>query len=660
MLRFDRWSLQGKLIAAFVGIGVMPAAFNSYKAFSDMAKVEDLTARNYSVQAAQLNDTIDRNLFERYGDVQAFGANRVVHDRQYWHRIGSDENPIAAAANTYVQLYGLYDLSYLVDLDGRLIAVNDKNAVGKDIDTAWMYQENFSNDPWFKAVRAEKYLTSPALSGTVVEDVHVDARVKRAVGGECLVVGFSAPVKDAAGHVIAVWTNRAGFAVVEQMLRDKQTALAAQGLPTAQVLLHDRVGKLLAHYQPAVAGRPDFLRDMTRLLQVDEATDRVASLDNGGSDAVRFVNAEGEAMIDGIAASSGALGYAGLGWRATVRLDEASAFEDAIRMRRQALLSLLATVLLLSGVAWTLGRALSRPIMHDLSEIEDGSHQVTSASSQVAESAQSLSQGATEQAASLEETSASMEQIATMTESNSSHATVASEHMSGVDERIVDSTAALEALKASMHAIQESSTKVAKIIKAIDEIAFQTNILALNAAVEAARAGEAGMGFAVVADEVRNLAQRSAQAARDTSQLIEESTQRAQQGARDADAVAGSVTRITQAVLRARDAVREVTEASAHQRESIRQVTQAIREMEKVTQTTAATAEQSAAASEQLSAQAESTTDIVRRLKERVEGAGSPQGRAAVLRFGGRRPAAGDARLTAFDADGDATGTDGF
>ncbi|HXT68879.1 MAG TPA: methyl-accepting chemotaxis protein, partial [Vicinamibacterales bacterium] len=146
-----------------------------------------------------------------------------------------------------------------------------------------------------------------------------------------------------------------------------------------------------------------------------------------------------------------------------------------------------------------------------------------SASVQVSTSSQSLSQGATEQAASLEETSASMEEMASMTRKNAENSQTAAGLMADVDTQVRNSNGALGDMVTSMSAIEESSQQVAKIIKTIDEIAFQTNILALNAAVEAARAGEAGMGFAVVADEVRNLAQRSAQAAKDTAGLIEAS-----------------------------------------------------------------------------------------------------------------------------------------
>jgi methyl-accepting chemotaxis protein len=277
----------------------------------------------------------------------------------------------------------------------------------------------------------------------------------------------------------------------------------------------------------------------------------------------------------------------------------------------------LAGLVLIGHIVRTVVKALTGMV----NNLRSGSEQVTSAATQVSSSAQSLSQGATEQAASLEETSASMEEMASMTRKNAENAAEAAGLVASVTKQVTDSNAALTQMVASMAGIKESSSKVAKIIKTIDEIAFQTNILALNAAVEAARAGEAGMGFAVVADEVRNLAQRSAQAARDTAGLIEESIVRSQEGAANVEEVAKAISSIIGSVASVKGIVDEVREASQQQTQGIDQVAQAITQMETVTQTTAATAEESAAASEELNAQAEHTMAEIGALEAMVLGA---------------------------------------
>jgi len=256
-----------------------------------------------------------------------------------------------------------------------------------------------------------------------------------------------------------------------------------------------------------------------------------------------------------------------------------------------------------------------RVATHDLAQ---GAQHVATASSQVASASQSLSQGATEQAASLEQTSASMEEIASMTRMNAENTHQAAGMMADAERQVHGANTALDAMVSSMSAIKESSDKVSKIIKTIDEIAFQTNILALNAAVEAARAGEAGMGFAVVADEVRTLAQRSAQAAKDTAVLIEESIAKANDGNQKVSLVTAAIAAITESSVKAKGLVDEVSVASRQQSQGIEQVSQAIAQMEKVTQTNAASAEESAAVSEELSAQAEEASSVVKRLMELV------------------------------------------
>jgi methyl-accepting chemotaxis protein/methyl-accepting chemotaxis protein-1 (serine sensor receptor) len=275
-------------------------------------------------------------------------------------------------------------------------------------------------------------------------------------------------------------------------------------------------------------------------------------------------------------------------------------------------------------VFWSI-KAIQKTLGGLAVELHDAAEHVLSAAGQVSTSAQGLSQGASEQAASLEETSASMEEMASMTRHNSENTQQAASLMTDVDRRVSESHQALTAMVSAMTSIKESSAKVSRINKTIDEIAFQTNILALNAAVEAARAGEAGMGFAVVADEVRNLAQRSAQAARDTAALIEESIAKSQEGSETVAQVANAITGIVDSVARVKSLTDEVCVASRQQAQGIEQVSQAITQMEAVTQKTAATAEESAAASQELNAEARTAMTVVARLDAMVGAAGHTQ-----------------------------------
>ncbi len=279
---------------------------------------------------------------------------------------------------------------------------------------------------------------------------------------------------------------------------------------------------------------------------------------------------------------------------------------------------LITTLLALAaGVALALLnlRAITKALASVADSLQAGALQTTAAAGQVSSASQSLAEGSTEQAASLEETSASLEEISSMAKRNAESAGHIHEMMTQEAQtnfQLV--TERMTAMQKTVTEASQASQETAKIIKTIDEIAFQTNILALNAAVEAARAGESGAGFAVVADEVRNLAQRSAQAARETQELIERSATKTS----DTLSLYGQVSQLLakngEIAQKVSTAVAEVATASREQNQGIGQVTQAVAQMDQVTQKNAANAEESASAAEELNAQAISLQENVGQL----------------------------------------------
>lgn len=263
-------------------------------------------------------------------------------------------------------------------------------------------------------------------------------------------------------------------------------------------------------------------------------------------------------------------------------------------------------------------RLIEKPLKTVIARLESGAEQVNGGANEITASGQSLAEGASEQAASLEETSASLEEMSSTTTQNSENAGKATELAKATLEAARKGATDIESMKAAMSAIKTSSADVAKIIKTIDEIAFQTNILALNAAVEAARAGEAGTGFAVVADEVRSLAQRSAKAARESTTIIQGAVANTANGVKISEMVAETLSDIVAKSRKMDELAAEVANASREQSQGTSQINVAVAEMDKVTQRNASVAEESAAAAKELSSQASNLKEVVVELESLV------------------------------------------
>jgi len=309
-----------------------------------------------------------------------------------------------------------------------------------------------------------------------------------------------------------------------------------------------------------------------------------------------------------------------------------SEFKEPVRnleQRAEAIFSAQVTnLLIISGICivlaivigYFLSRRLSNQISRNIDNLRESSRQLSSASNQLSSSSQKLAEGSSEQASSLEETSSSLEEMSSQTKQNADNASQADSAVRETAQQLESGAESVQRMSQAMQEIKNSTSETSRIIKTIDDIAFQTNLLALNAAVEAARAGEAGKGFAVVAEEVRNLAQRSSEAAQETSDLIEKSQANANHGAQVAEEVASNLERIREGTERVKTLIGEISAASNEQSQGIEQVNNAVSEMDKVVQQNASDAEESASAAEELDSQASELNRIVSHLTTFVHG----------------------------------------
>ena len=474
---FFSWGIAAKLVTIFVIFGAVPMIAVGLIAFGAADDMKAKIGGRFMSEATGLADKIDRNLFERYGDVQAFGYNDAITRTSQWYD-DSEYNVVSQVMNKYVKAYGIYDLSLLVDPAGDVIAVNFQNAQGESIDVQWMFKKNFKDTAWFQALEAGEFTTKMPFtapgndisSGTFIEDVHIDEDVKQAYsayGNDGLVLGFSSPVYDENGNVVAYWSNRTNFGVVEQMFQDAYANLNELGFPGAELTLLDSEGRVLVDYDPSTTGTTDIVRNFEVLMQLNLAEKGVALAQaavrgeagfNFAMHARKQIN-----QVGGYVHLQGALGYPGMNWSVLVRVPEEEAVAEADAIQSKVLMTGMICLALLIPMGWWVGRkgagslvaisavaqqaadgdlsqratlsskdelgqlgqamnSMLDNIANVVGEVRQAAEHVSTGSAEITQGNEDLSQRTSAQAGALEETSASMEEMTSTIKQNADNA----------------------------------------------------------------------------------------------------------------------------------------------------------------------------------------------------------------------------------------------
>ncbi len=363
-----RLTLRVKLVGLLLAFGILPAAVISGAILAKASYFRSVVMTRMADSAVAINDIIDRNLFERYGDVQAFGMNVAAHDPANWNRPGT-QNPMVRVMNQYVSAYGIYKIAMLVSPGGDVLAVNTADAHGKPIETGWLYSQSFASASWLdKALKGQFLEGRNGFTGTVVEQPAVSPLVAKAYPGEDgYSIAFAAPVRDQAGKLIGVWVNFAGFDLVEQIAGDFSRRLSAEGLPSAELTVLDRSGRVIVDWDPTQPEqKAGYWRDFSVIGKLNLLTGGVASAEaaaHGGHGSLLSTHLRKHIeQASGYAASTGAYDYPGLGWSVLVRVPSNEAFAALNSVRNEILLVVGTSLVGIVLLGWLVGRGVSGPI----------------------------------------------------------------------------------------------------------------------------------------------------------------------------------------------------------------------------------------------------------------------------------------------------------
>ena len=503
--RTSHIGLTQKLILVLIMFSIIPMSIVAYMGFDASHEIEKTAGKRFQVTAENIGDKIDRNLFERYGDVQAFGKNRILNERYNWYTPGEKENEIAKVMNEYVATYGIYSLTIFVDLQGDVIAVNDKDSMGNQIDTRQLYKKNYKKAPWFQAVAGGTYTTTMPFTangndistGTFIEDVHVDEDVKSVyTDQEGLTLGFSSPVYTDSGEVLGYWSNRTKFSLVEEIIQQAYGEIKYSGYPGAEITLLDGTGNIIVDYDPRRYKTENVVHDMDNvILKFNLAQKGVAVAQAaiaGKSGHQNSSHARKQIMqASGYSHLKGALGYPGMNWSVLVRVPLEESAIEATAIQRNIILSALIGLALVLPMGIVMGRTLVgrlKPVM----EVAEKASQGDLTSRVPVTTKDELGQMGQAFNGFLDQLSRMLNQITEVTH----NVAASSEQLSANGGQVAQSS-------------REQSNQATQVASAVEEMSATANEMAKNAQVLASSAQEVNQaalrGGDVVANSIQGM-----------------------------------------------------------------------------------------------------------------------------------------------------------
>jgi methyl-accepting chemotaxis protein len=658
-------SLSAKIIGIAITVAIFSGVMSFYNVSTLSAAFKEKINEEFEMYAASLGEKISTQLYERYGDIQAFAVNDVMQT--------FNATKIQEKLNQYVPLYGIYDLIVVVDINGHLVAANTKDVAGKAVDLKKLQEYNFSEAAWFKSVMKNEFTEDKTnnYSGTYIEDFIDDALMKSAFGEQRYGTSFSAPIKNAAGKTIAVISNRAGKRWFEAEVVAHFESLHKLGFDDLEVTVTNKDGKMISFAAMGEKTKKiELVTDPTKILNenfLKMHTGVNAQIDKIKSGAVlsRY-ETDTETDLVGYHTIDDKKSIASLGWMTFIHDNNIDAYQEATGAMTHFYWLLAAATVFCFALSYFAGRKISKDLAKSSNTLRDNANEFYQAAQKIASSSDQLAVSSRTQASALQETVTAVDEINATIQKNSESTSESREFsnqsvkacekgiktMSEMLDAITDIDNTNTSTTKQMIESNQQLSEITKLIqeisnktKVINEIVFQTKLLSFNASVESARAGEYGKGFAVVAEEVGNLAKMSGEASKDISDLLEQSVHKVNQIVSDSkskvEQMASAskekikfgidtakkchieIETILENIHQVDQLINQISTASNEQSAGVQQISTTFGQIEQSNQENTSSADASAAAGEQLKVQSDSLRRVIFDLNNIVFGTGS-------------------------------------